>query len=36
VQAGCDWLGKRSPRGSLTGLVEELTRARAHGQEPSR
>lgn len=36
VQAGCDWLGKHSPRGSLTGLLEELTRARAHGQEPPR
>ena len=30
VQAASDWLGKRSERGSLTGLVEAVARARAH------
>jgi hypothetical protein len=32
LQAGCDWLGKHSPRGSLTGLFQELARARAQEQ----
>lgn len=29
VNAGYEWLGRYSPRGSLTGLPEELARARA-------
>lgn len=29
VQAGSDWLGRHSPRGSLSGLVEELARERS-------
>ena len=32
VQAGHDWLGKHSPRGSLTDLVEAVARARAQQQ----
>lgn len=34
VQAGSDWLGKHSPRGSLSGLVEELARVRVREREP--
>jgi hypothetical protein len=29
VQGGSDWLGRHSPRGSLSGLVEEVARVRA-------
>lgn len=34
VHAGYEWLGRYSPRGSLTGLIEELARARADERAP--